>query len=1143
MIMLPIKTTFIFMLITGVLLLTCEHHNPFNPDSPDYDPPRVTINSVNTGGEPDSTASETIIMYISGNRPEVDIRYGIDSVWSKWAKDFKGDSIIIADLTTGKHIITLQGRYDDAGDTHDTSFTIFKVDAPYFIHDSTSLLADSLIQIRAGENCTLTVHPDGTQPFTLVWYRDTMLIDSTDAEILIITNFAESDSGLYYCIAKGRWGEAVSDSVILKYLPPVNHQPEALPDSFTVNEDDTLTVKNDRSILKNDTDADNDSLKVILADSTHDGTITLLSNGAFTYTPAADFSGKDSFIYKAVDHYGAESEPVSVQITVEAVNDLPILINNNDLTVSEGGSVTVDTQHLFVTDIESGTDELIFTLTLAPRNGLVFRADSILTENATFTQEDINGKIITYRHNGSETTSDTFFLSVSDGDKGAIDSVEVLCIVAPVNDTPYIASKLDVGVTEGGIKAITSATLIVRDNDNTPDELTFTLIAAPLYGSITLTGLTLEAGDSFTQQDIDSGRISYRHDKSINVTRDSLSFTVHDTGGAAIEKTSLIIRIGTIDDPPAAIDQQVSTNEDTPLSITLSANDPEGAGVSGWEISRQPEHGTLTGAGGTRVYTPEQDFFGADTFMFRANDGVNWSDTGIIAITVLPVNDAPVWKHGTIELSVKEGTLLQIDLDTLFDKDPEGDQVTFSKKTGVGIITGSSWSWSPGFFAATDSPANCTITSRDNGSPAQSSDIILNITVNDSLCKLTVFVTTGTGTIQVQPNETHFDPGTEVKVTAVPGSEYVFKNWTGDISGADSGSATITATMNSDKNISAKFVQISETVTLNIGESYVHGSLYTNGYYFLSTRTTPAKLLRINADNLSAYDEITFSEGHEFADQITYVKSLNKLYIVFGDKLRTAIAEVDPITMEFNEDAIVDSLHGTSPLFLTSGGQSICNDDDFLYVVTCRIDTSRILKYSLTTMSSTPVAVLNFPQGNQLAHAIRYENGYLYVSNGSGSPWVARVNASSLEIDEIQGYDGTAFTDDFTIHGNYLFLGIEADYTNNRSGQILRVDKNDLTSFYHFSTGIKGGPDSGNGFNYSVQEFGGNIWTTFATSPGIITRINPVSLEYQNYSLPYNFPNEIIPDGSRRILITYWDQDPGKIQAFDPVYLIGREIE
>lgn len=1129
------------MLITGILLLTCEHHNPFNPDSPDYDPPRVTINSVNTGGEPDSTASETIIMYISGNRPEVDIRYGIDSVWSKWAKDFKGDSIIIADLTTGKHIITLQGRYDDAGDTHDTSFTIFKVDAPYFIHDSTSLLADSLIQIRAGENCTLTVHPDGTQPFTLVWYRDTMLIDSTDAEILIITNFAESDSGLYYCITKGRWGEAVSDSVILKYLPPLNHQPEALPDSFTVNEDDTLTVKNDHSILKNDTDADNDSLKVILADSTHDGTITLLSNGAFTYTPAADFSGKDSFIYKAVDHYEAESEPVSVQITVEAVNDLPILINNNDLPVSEGGSVTIDTQHLFVTDIESGTDELIFTLTLAPRNGLVFRADTILTENATFTQEDINGKIITYRHNGSETTSDTFFLSVSDGDKGAIDSVEVLCIVAPVNDTPYIASKLDVGVTEGGIKAITSATLIVRDNDNTPDELTFTLIAAPLYGSITLTGLTLEAGDSFTQQDIDSGRISYRHDKSINTTRDSLSFTVHDTGGAAIEKTYLIIRIGAIDDPPAAIDQQVSTNEDTPLSITLSANDPEGAGVSGWEISRQPEHGTLTGAGGTRVYTPEEDFFGADTFMFRANDGVNWSDTGIIAITVLPVNDAPVWKHETIELSVKEGTLLRIDLDTLFDKDPEGDQVTFSKKTGVGIVTGSSWSWSPGFFAATDSPANCTITSRDNGSPAQSSDIILNITVNDSLCKLTVSVTTGTGTIQVRPNETHFDPGTEVKVTAVPGSEYVFKNWTGDISGADSGNATITATMNSDKNISAKFVQISETVTLNIGESYVHGSLYTNGYYFLSTRTVPAKLLRLNADSLSDYQEITFSEGHDCADQITYVESKNKLYVVFGARDRTVIAEVDPLTLEYDEDAIIDSLYGTMPSN-SQGGQSLCNDGKFLYVSTARTDTSRILKYSLSTMASQPVAVLIIPPEYTYAHSICHENGKLYVANGYGAPWAARINASTLQIDEIQRFPGVGFTDDMAIYGNYLFLGIEAENTHEQSGKILRIDKNNFDSYYYFDTGTKGGSDNGSGYNYGVQEFDGIIWAIFATNPGTITIINPASLEYQNYSLPYNTPNEIVSDG-KRFLITYWDQDPGKIQAFDPVYLIGREIE
>jgi len=212
------------------------------------------------------------------------------------------------------------------------------------------------------------------------------------------------------------------------------------------------------------------------------------------------------------------------------------------------------------------------------------------------------------------------------------------------------------------------------------------------------------------------------------------------------------------------------------------------------------------------------------------------------------------------------------------------------------------------------------------------------------------------------------------------------------------------------------------------------------------------------------------------------------------------------------------------------------------FVVTARADTSMVLKYSLSTLSSIPVAVLDFPQGNIFAHAVKYEDGKLYVSNGHGTPWVARVNASTLHIEQIQSFMGNAFTDEFAISGSYLFLGIEADYSHEQSGKILRLDKSDFDSYYYFDTGKKGSATTGNGYNYAVHEFNGTIWTLFSTNPGIITKINPVSLEYQNYALPYSSPNEIVFDG-KRFLVTYWNRDPGIVQSFDPSYLNGHEIE
>jgi len=561
------KTIIVFIATVSALLFICEHHNPFNSKSPDYIPPKVTITGINEVKESDSTASGTITVQVSGNRPEVDIRYAVDSVWSEWIEDFEADSIVILIPATGKHVITLQGRYDKESATYDTSFTVYKVEPPGFIPDSTSLLADSLIQIREGENCTLIVRTAGTPPFSLFWYRDTVLVDTNNTDTIVITNFNATDSGMYYSIVQGRWGEARSDSVFIRYLPPINHDPNGQPDSFSVNEDDTLVTDSGQSLLNNDIDADNDSLHAVLADSAQNGTVTLMENGIFTYIPDENFSGEDSFTYRAVDFKKAKSEPIVVIITVGPVNDAPILIRNKALSVHEGASTVIDSLHLFVNDIESGPDELIFTLWAKPENGHIYYSDSLVTENAVFSQNAIDNKHIKYRHNGSETTADALLLKVSDANGDGIDSILVLITVLPVNDTPYIASKLDVVVAEGGIKVVSSATLVVKDNDNSTDELFFTLVDAPVFGSLTLNGNILETGASFTQDDIDSGRVSYGHNKANNVIRDSLAFTIKDITGASVEKTFLFIRIGTEDDPPIANDQEIATDEDTPISI------------------------------------------------------------------------------------------------------------------------------------------------------------------------------------------------------------------------------------------------------------------------------------------------------------------------------------------------------------------------------------------------------------------------------------------------------------------------------------------------------------------------------------------------------------------------------------------------
>src|SRR5262249_55035119 len=70
----------------------------------------------------------------------------------------------------------------------------------------------------------------------------------------------------------------------------------------------------------------------ILVSSPSHGTLTLNASGSFTYTPAANYHGPDSFTYKANDGT-ADSNVATVSITVTSVNDAPVA-NDFETTVS-----------------------------------------------------------------------------------------------------------------------------------------------------------------------------------------------------------------------------------------------------------------------------------------------------------------------------------------------------------------------------------------------------------------------------------------------------------------------------------------------------------------------------------------------------------------------------------------------------------------------------------------------------------------------------------------------------------------------------------------------------------------------------------------------------------------------------------------
>ena len=124
---------------------------------------------------------------------------------------------------------------------------------------------------------------------------------------------------------KANDGEDDSNTVTVTItVSAVNDAPVATADSYTTTED-TAKVVPALGVLSNDTDTEGATLTAIKVTDPSNGSVTLNSNGSFTYTPNANWSGTDSFTYKANDG-SADSNTVTVTITVTAVNDAPVAV-------------------------------------------------------------------------------------------------------------------------------------------------------------------------------------------------------------------------------------------------------------------------------------------------------------------------------------------------------------------------------------------------------------------------------------------------------------------------------------------------------------------------------------------------------------------------------------------------------------------------------------------------------------------------------------------------------------------------------------------------------------------------------------------------------------------------------------------------
>ena len=430
-------------------------------------------------------------------------------------------------------------------------------------------------------------------------------------------------------------------------FPGANRAPVAVDDAYSVDQNKTLTVSATEGVLKNDFDPDDDELTAAVVTQPSHGTLSFHSNGSFTYDPDDDFTGTDTFKYRVSD--GSLTATATVTITVGDVNVAPQAVNDS-YTVSSGATLTIgENDGVLANDTDQDDDELTAVLVSSVAHGTLSlngNGSFTYTPSAGFHGEDS----FTYRAYDGIAYSNTATVTIT------VTAVNVAPVALDDSYTVSPGATLAVGQTEG---------VLANDTDQDGDSLTAVLVSSVAHGT-----LSLNSNGSFT----------YTPSAGFH-GEDSFTYRAYD--GTAHSGTATVTII--VNDAPVAADDAYEVDEDGTLTVATddgvlaNDDDPDGDEMTAILVGG-PAHGTLVlDDEGSFVYTPNADFYGTDSFTYRASDGYATSEVATVTITVAPVPDAPVAVDDSY--TVVEGLTLVVDANEGVlsnDHDPDGDDLTAS---------------------------------------------------------------------------------------------------------------------------------------------------------------------------------------------------------------------------------------------------------------------------------------------------------------------------------------------------------------------------------------------------------------------------------------------------------------------------------
>ncbi|MBN3301065.1 CSPG4 protein, partial [Amia calva] len=270
-------------------------------------------------------------------------------------------------------------------------------------------------------------------------------------------------------------------------------------------------------------------------------TQTMVDDGVIAYeqsqVDAVGWSAGDSFSF-TVASPPASLEPQVFNIDICYENTGPerksLLLANTGAIVTEGEKVVIDKSKLDASNLiaklpeaQRHSYEVWYQVLRLPQHGVIIIGERNLTnEKPNFSQFIINKYGITYMHDNSESTNDSFVFTAWPNLKSKpatrpLDDGEIVeelfnITIKPVNDQPpQLKTKSpSLTVVQGDIAALSADNLNVEDLDNPPEDIKYTIISKPNNGFLAMEGSLNESILAFTQADINRGKVWFVQDGS-----------------------------------------------------------------------------------------------------------------------------------------------------------------------------------------------------------------------------------------------------------------------------------------------------------------------------------------------------------------------------------------------------------------------------------------------------------------------------------------------------------------------------------------------------------------------------------------------------------------------------------------------------